>query len=507
MEKTPKHSPPNSLPPLDFSWAGFRWDSAYARLPETLRRPTAPTPVAAPALVVLNEELASLLGLEAEALASPDGVAFLAGNRLVENVPTVAEAYAGHQFGYFTILGDGRAILAGDHGTRDGRRVDLQWKGSGRTAFSRGGDGRLALGPALREYLVSEAMAALGVPTTRSLAVVTTGEQVLRETAEAGAVLMRVASSHVRVGTFEWALVGEDPAALPALVDYCLDRHGPALDLAAPLAEKTRRLFQSVIDRQASLVARWMAVGFVHGVMNTDNTAISGETIDFGPCAFLDRYDPSAVFSSIDEGGRYAYGRQPSIAAWNLARLGDTLLPLLSEDREQAVEQANAILATFPDRFATHFTEVFGGKLGLAAPKREDMALVQDLLAVAEAEKLDFHATWNALTDGVQALEAESDARSFALPLRPWAIRWRARLAAEASFAEVLQRLRKSNPRVVPRNHRVEEALARAKAGDFGPFRRLLLAVRRPFADDADARELGAPPAVFDPSYRTFCGT
>lgn len=496
---------------LSRHWAGFQWSSAYATLPASLYRFTDPTPVAAPGALLVNERYAGELGLDPGALRSPEGTAFLAGNRSIEGVRPLAQAYAGHQFGHFTILGDGRALLAGEHVTPDGRVVDVQWKGSGRTPFSRNGDGRLALGPALREFLVSEAMAGLGIPTTRSLAVVATGETVRRESFLPGAVLLRVAHSHLRVGTFEGARVSIDPTALPALLDFAVHRHAPEIatrfpgDAPEPRAKRARAFFETVIDRQARLVAEWMAVGFVHGVMNTDNTTVSGETIDFGPCAFVDDYAAGTVFSSIDHDGRYAFGNQPGILGWNLARLGDALLPVLGAREEEALESANAAMGTFVERFAVHFTARFGAKLGLEHPTREDMALLPPFLEILEKEHLDYTTTWRELADQA-AMTPSGEWPQVAPALAEWSRGWWSRLAGEAP-ARIGERMRRANPVLIPRNHQVEAALASAHEGDLAPFRVLLRAVQNPYADTAENRALGAPPKCKATNYRTFCGT
>jgi len=474
-------------------WAGFRWEPVYSKLPEALYRPERPTPVRAPKLLVLNEPLAKELGLDSTALATEDGAALLAGNLAIENVTTIAQAYAGHQFGHFTMLGDGRAILLGEHRTPSGKLVDVQWKGSGPTNFSRRGDGRLALGPALREFLISEAMAALGIPTTRSLAVVTTGEDVYREQALPGAVLTRIASSHIRVGTFQFATVTDEAETLKALVEFCIRRHYPEI---GDSTDRVAQFYEKVIDRQAELVARWISVGFIHGVMNTDNTTISGETIDFGPCAFLDEYDPGKVFSSIDRQGRYAFGQQPGIIAWNLSRLGETLIPLLGATPEEGVARANSLMQTFAQKFSTHLTKVFAPKLGFAEPHANDGILLQDLLDIAAKERFDFHTMWLQLAEAVPH------------PLVDWSKRWKERLESEGtSLAQATERMRGANPVVIPRNHRVEQALASAQNGDLAPFERMLKAIRSPFVDSPDNRELGAPPSEPNPHYQTFCGT
>ncbi|MBM4022963.1 MAG: YdiU family protein [Planctomycetes bacterium] len=492
--------------------AGWRLDSSYARLPEPLFAASAPTPVRTPRLVVLNARLAAELGLDAAALRV-DGADIFAGNSLPPGSEPIAQAYAGHQFGHFTTLGDGRAILLGEQVTSQGHRIDIQLKGAGRTRYSRGGDGRAALGPMLREYVISEGMHALGIPTTRSLAVATTGEVVMRTAPLPGAVLTRVATSHIRVGTFELAAALGRRDVLRALLDHAVARHDPELASSDP-ADLPVAFLEAVIERQASLVARWMLVGFVHGVMNTDNMTVSGETIDFGPCAFLDAYDPAAVFSSIDQHGRYAYGKQPSIAHWNLARLAESLLPLVPGDAEAAVERLQAVLATFPGRFARHHVAGARGKLGFAAEETEDAELFAALLAAMHEAGGDFTATFATLVDLVPDIPAAS-----AVARRPacgpsvhvpadWRQAWRERLKREAADpGEVATRLRRANPNVIPRNHRVEESLAAAEGGDFGPLERLLAAVGDPAAESPSSQPYRAGPPAGSGPYRTFCGT
>jgi len=485
------------------SAAGWRFDNSYARLPEPLFSRTTPVPVRSPALVAVNDALGADLGLDAAVLREA-GAAVFAGNELPPGAEPIAQAYAGHQFGHFTNLGDGRAILLGEQVTPDGRRFDIQLKGSGRTPYSRNGDGRAALGPMLREYLVSEGMYALGIPTSRSLAVATTGEAVLRERALPGAVLTRVAASHIRVGTFEYAAALGDPALLPVLLDHAIARHYPHV---ATADDKAAAFLDAVVERQAALVARWMLVGFVHGVMNTDNMAVSGETIDYGPCAFLDTYDPATTFSSIDRDGRYAYANQPGIAHWNLARLAESLLPLIPGGEEAALDTARTVLATFPERFQRHYLAGARAKLGLTTEEDGDAPLVATLLRWMHDTRADFTATFASL-----ASQAEADTpaacgagdEAFAA----WCARWRARLACQpGSPADAAARMRRVNPLVIPRNHRVEEALAAAEAGDLALFERLLAAIRAPFADKPDSEPYrSGPPAGCGP-YRTFCGT
>ena len=480
------------------------FDNLYARLPERFYARLAPTAVTTPRLIKINTALAAELGLDAHALASPQGVEVLAGNRIAERSEPIALAYAGHQFGNFVPqLGDGRAILLGEVVDRNGRRRDIQLKGSGPTPFSRRGDGRAALGPVLREYIVSEAMAALGIPTTRSLAAVTTGEQVYRETALPGAVLTRVASSHIRVGTFQFFAARGDTEALQLLADHVIARHYSGI--AGP--ERYRSLFERVIARQAELVARWMLVGFIHGVMNTDNCSIAGETIDYGPCAFMDVYHPQTVFSSIDHGGRYAYANQPRIAHWNLARFGETLLPLLAEDVDAGLAIANEALSTFQPRYGEALLRGMRRKLGLFTEEDGDAALAQDLLTTMAEGEADFTLVF-------RRLEPESDAGARSLFGNPdaydgWAARWRERIAREPQDAATRgAAMQATNPAYIPRNHRVEAALAAAiEREDFAPFEELLTVLARPFEDRPEFAAYAEPPPADQRVYRTFCGT
>jgi uncharacterized protein YdiU (UPF0061 family) len=486
------------------------FDNTYARLPERFYARLAPTPVAAPQLVQVNEDLARCLGLDPGELASPEGVAILAGNRVPKGAEPIALAYAGHQFGHFVPqLGDGRAILLGEVLGRDGVRRDIQLKGSGPTPYSRRGDGRAALGPVLREYIVSEAMAALGMPTTRALAAVTTGERVLRERSLPGAVLTRVAASHIRVGTFQYFAARGDAEAVRTLADYAIARHYPE---AALVERPYRALLDAVIARQADLVARWLLIGFIHGVMNTDNTAISGETIDYGPCAFMDAYDPATVFSSIDSFGRYAYGNQPRVAAWNLARLAETLLPLLGEDEDSALAAAQEMLATFGPRFETAYLGGLRRKIGLCTEREGDAALAQDLVKRMAENGADFTLTFRRLCDA--AADPEGDATARALFTDPgaydeWAALWRQRLAEEPGEpAARCAAMRAVNPAFIPRNHLVETALeAAVSREDFGPFRELLEVLSQPYEDRPGFERYAAPPEPEQRVYQTFCGT
>jgi uncharacterized protein YdiU (UPF0061 family) len=481
------------------------FDNSYARLPERFFAQVAPTPVAAPRLIRVNAPLAERLGLDPAWLASAEGVAMLAGNAVPPGAEPIAQAYAGHQFGHFVPqLGDGRAVLLGELLDASGARFDLQLKGAGPTPFSRRGDGRAALGPVLREYIVSEAMAALGVPTTRALAAVTTGEEVYRETPLPGAVFARVASSHLRVGTFQFFAARRDSEAIALLVDHALARHEPAA-LAAP--NRARALLEGVVARQAELIARWLLIGFVHGVMNTDNTTISGETIDFGPCAFLDAYDASAVFSSIDQGGRYAYGQQPNIALWNLTRLAECLLPLLDAEQERAIALAQEVLAGFAPRFTSAYREGLARKLGLAA---RDDSLADAFLGLLAEGEADFTLAFRFLADAV----VETPARLAGLfrepaALAPWLARWRAHLAAEGAAPDaVAAAMRATNPAVIPRNHRIEQAIvAAAERADLAPFEALLQATARPFEEQPGLARYMDPPQPGERVLATFCGT
>ena len=498
---------PLNSPPIAF-------DNSYQRLPERFYARLDPTPVAAPRLVKLNVALAEVLGLDAEWLASDEGVAMLAGNRVAEGSAPIAQAYTGHQFGNLQPqLGDGRAILLGEVVGRDGQRRDIQLKGSGPTPFSRSGDGRAALGPVLRECIVSEAFAALGIPTTRSLAAVATGEAVYRERALPGAVLTRIAASHIRVGTFQYFAIRGDTEAIRLLSDHVIARHYPeARDAANPY----RAMLDAVIAAQAQLIARWMGVGFIHGVMNTDNCSIAGESIDFGPCAFMDAYSPTCVYSSIDRHGRYAYGRQPRIAGWNLARLAECLLPLLDADEEKATAQAQAAIDGFAAAYQQAHEAVFRAKLGLGEPHADDMDLVHDLFDRMAQGQADFTLTFRRLAEAVAAVGEvvpAADARVaelFAAPaaFTEWASGWRARLTHEAtSPPERASRMRAVNPAFVPRNHRVEQALAAAEAGDLAPFERLIAVLSRPYDDQPEHADLMAPPAPDEVVHATFCGT
>ncbi|MDP5308949.1 protein adenylyltransferase SelO [Paracoccus spongiarum] len=466
----------------------IRFDNSYARLPQGFFARIAPTPVAAPQLQALNRPLARQLGLDPDWLAGPDGVAMLAGNAIPDGAEPIAQAYAGHQFGGFVPqLGDGRAVLLGEVMAPDGSRHDIQLKGSGPTPFSRRGDGRAWLGPVLREYAVSEFMAAMGVPTTRALAAVTTGETVWREDGLPGAVLTRVAASHIRVGTFQYFAVRGQAEALAALTDHVIARHYPQAD--GPLA-----LLDQVVARQAETIARWMALGFIHGVMNTDNMAISGETIDYGPCAFMDAYHPDTVFSSIDRMGRYAWAQQPQIAVWNLAQLATCLIPLMGADRDAAIAAATTSVHAFAPTYQAAWLRRFGDKLGLKdSPAIQPLA--EALLGLMAEQGADFTRVFAGLGDGRARAEFADPA-----PFDDWMRDWQAHQPDPALMAE-------ANPRRIPRNHRIEEAIAAAVAGQMEPFRRLFDAVTHPREDRPDWDDLALAPRPEQRVRQTFCGT
>ena len=484
------------------------FQNTYATLPDGFFARVAPTPVVAPRLIKLNRPLAIHLGLDPDTLETPEGAEILAGKRVPAGAEPIAMAYAGHQFGYFVPqLGDGRAILLGEVIDAGGVRRDIQLKGSGPTPFSRRGDGRAALGPVLREYIVSEAMAALGIPTTRSLAAVVTGESVIRETALPGAVLTRVASSHIRVGTFQYFAARGDTEGVRRLADHVIARHYPE---AGRTERPYHALLAGVIARQAELVAQWLLVGFIHGVMNTDNTSISGETIDYGPCAFMDEYNPAQVFSSIDEMGRYAYANQPRIALWNLTRLAECLLPLFAEDKDQAIEQAQFILGEFAEKFTTAYQAGLRKKIGLFTARDGDEALVQDLLDAMAKNQADFTLTFRRLSDTAGDADNDSVRAQFTDPTAfdEWAVRWRQRLADEPqSAAERQTAMRAVNPAFIPRNHRVEAVIATAVNNDYGPFEELLTVLSKPYEDQPRYAAYAEPPLPEQRVLQTFCGT
>ena len=481
---------------------GFNLDNSYANLPEIFFTRQSPSQVPSPKLVALNYPLITSLGLNAKGLQSTDGVDILAGNKIPEGATPLAQAYAGHQFGHFTMLGDGRALLIGEHITPLGERFDIQLKGSGETPYSRRGDGKAALGPMLREYIISEAMNALGIATTRSLAVVTTGESIIRETELPGAILTRVAASHIRVGTFQYASKWGTVEELRALADYTLQRHFKETD-----DKENRYLFllQEVIKNQAELIAKWQLAGFIHGVMNTDNMAISGETIDYGPCAFMDVYDPATVFSSIDIHGRYAYGNQPNIGAWNLARFAETLLPLLHTNQEEALKLAQSAISDFATLYKRNWLSGMRAKLGIFNEEPEDESLIEGLLGIMQKYGADYTNTFRALTfdnmdDTVLFGKVEFD---------QWYKLWQERLTRqEESKASSKELMKSSNPAVIPRNHRVEEALkAAVERGDYSVMERLLDALSKPYAHSKEQDYYSTLPEPSSCSYQTYCGT
>jgi uncharacterized protein YdiU (UPF0061 family) len=494
----------------------FTFDNTYARLPERFYARVSPTPVRHPRILKVNHPLASWLGIDPSRLDSTEGAQQLAGNAIPEGADPIALAYAGHQFGGFVPqLGDGRAILLGEVVTPGGARRDIQLKGAGRTPFSRGGDGRAALGPVLREFILSEAMAALGVPTTRALAAVTTGEPVLRDQALPGAVFTRVAASHIRVGTFELFAARDDRDAVARLTAYAVARHFPRAGAAGSrpgdLASDALHLLEGVLEAHASLVARWLGIGFLHGVMNTDNTSISGETLDYGPCAFLDAYSPTKTFSSIDHRGRYAFANQPRVAQWNLARLAETLLPLLADAEDDAIRLATERLERFPRVFAAHHDRVMRAKIGLGGAEDDDPAMIADLLERLASSQVDYTVFFRALC--ASAEDPAGDLQVASLFEHPaafhgWAESWRGRLRRDPTPPRVrAEAMRRANPAFIPRNHRVEQAIAAATVGDLRPFETLLRVLARPYDEQPEDHHLAEPPRPEERVEQTFCGT
>jgi uncharacterized protein YdiU (UPF0061 family) len=478
----------------------FHLESTYAELPEVFFSKLSPTPVNQPEMVIFNQSLADQVGLKLGELSIDERTQFLCGNQLPHGTEPFAQAYAGHQFGNFTILGDGRAIVMGEHLTPSGQRIDLQLKGSGRTPYSRGGDGRAALGPMLREYIISEAMHALGIPTTRSLAVVSTGEKVFRETELPGAVLARIAGSHIRVGTFEFASLQQDKRITEALLDYMIDRHFPEIK---GKENKVLAVIEAVIDQQAALITHWMRVGFIHGVMNTDNMALSGETIDYGPCAFMDTFAPDTVFSSIDHRGRYAYANQPYIAQWNIARLAESLLPLIDGKREEVIATVEDLLNSFEQVYKSKWLTMMGSKLGLTEVSIKDEKLITDLLDWMHKNSADFTNTFRDLCKKLPGGELYASET-----FQSWYARWQNRLKKEKQELETSYILMRSlNPAVIPRNHKVEEALQAGEKGDFEPLHALLHALEKPYEDDEHLLPYQSPPRPEEKVLQTFCGT
>lgn len=480
---------------------GWNFDNSYSRLPKTFFTITDPTPVLSPKLIILNDSLAKSLGLNANELKNNDNIEVFAGNMIPEGALPLAQAYAGHQFGHFTMLGDGRAILLGEQITPEGKRFDIQLKGPGRTPYSRGGDGRAAIGPMLREYIISEAMYALGIPTTRSLAVVTTGELVTRETNLLGAILTRIADSHIRVGTFQYAAAWGTLDDIKALADYTIKRHYPYIE---DDENKYLNFLKEVIKRQADLIAKWQLVGFIHGVMNTDNMTISGESIDYGPCAFMDTYDPATVFSSIDRRGRYAYGNQPNIGEWNLTRFAETLLQLLHEDTDEAVKIAKDALGSYTELYHNNWLSGMRSKLGIFNEDKDDESLIEELLSMMHKYKVDYTNTFRALTLDKLEDTVLYNTAEFA----QWYELWQDRLGKQQESKEESYNLMKnSNPAIIPRNHRVEEALEAANKGDYSVMEKLLDVLSNPYEHSKKQDEYSTLPPQSSCGYRTFCGT
>ena len=481
---------------------GWKLDNSYAKLPKSFYTIQKSTPVRSPKLIIFNHPLATSLGLNIKEMESSDGVAVFAGNQIPEGSVPLAQAYAGHQFGHFNMLGDGRALLLGEQITPLGERFDIQLKGSGRTPYSRGGDGRAAVGPMLREYIISEAMYALGIPTTRSLAVVSTGESIVRETILPGAILTRVAASHLRVATFQYAAEWGTVEDIKSLADYTLNRH---FSEGKGAENPYLFLLEEVIKRQAELIAKWQLVGFIHGVMNTDNMSISGETIDYGPCAFMDAYDPETVFSSIDREGRYAYGNQPYIAGWNLARFAETLLPLLHDNHEESVKIAQDAVSRFLELYHKNWMAGMRSKLGISNEEQEDESLFKGLLSIMQKYSADYTNTFLALTfdkfSDIDMFNSES--------FKDWYKRWQERIdRQEESKASSNELMKNSNPAIIPRNHLVEEALKAAeKKGDYSIMERLLKVLLNPYEHSEEQTEYSTVPAKCSQPYRTFCGT
>ncbi|WP_050986141.1 protein adenylyltransferase SelO [Schlesneria paludicola] len=480
---------------------GWRFDNTYAQLPDVFFAPAKPVTVSSPRVVILNHRLAEELGLELNSISQEAAAALFAGQDLPSGSRPIAQAYAGHQFGNFTMLGDGRAILLGEHRSRSGQLVDIQLKGAGQTSYSRRGDGRAALGPMLREYIISEAMFALGIPTTRSLAVVTTGEPVYRETKLPGAILTRVAASHIRVGTFEYTAATQNETNLRILADYTIHRHYPEL---ANSPSRYSDFLRAVVDRQAALIAQWLLVGFIHGVMNTDNMAISGESIDYGPCAFMNAYLPETVFSSIDRSGRYAYGNQPAIAQWNLTRFAETLIPLIAPEQEQAIAIATEILNEYPALFEQYRLAGMRTKLGLQNAETGDLELAQSLLRWMQKVGADFTKTFRDLSETALPIGDRYEDPDF----QEWQSQWQHRLSRENRSNDVARAaMRGVNPAIIPRNHRVEEALAAVQDhNDLSVLQQLLAALASPYESRPDFERYQEAPSD-DGGYRTFCGT
>ena len=478
---------------------GWHFDNTYSKLSNTFKENIKPTPVHDPELVILNEELASTLNLDFSKTDKKKLAEIFSGNSIPEETNTIAQAYAGHQFGHFTMLGDGRAVLLGEHLVNNDNRFDIQFKGSGRTSFSRGGDGRAALGPMLREYIISEAIHSLNIPTTRSLAVVKTGEKVVRENLLQGAILTRVASSHLRVGTFQYIAATQNIENLNTLVDYTINRHYPEIKTSN---SKALDLLNLVMEKQCQLVINWMRVGFIHGVMNTDNMAISGETIDYGPCAFMDHYDPKTVFSSIDKFGRYAFSNQPPITKWNLARFAECLIPLIDKNEDTAIKLATDLIDNFQNIYEDKWLNMMRDKLGLFGEDKNDKKLINDLFNWMEKNKADYTNTFCNLMD------VNSDEIYKNNDFINWKNEWKKRSELNNSTKEKQSKLMKSNnPIVIPRNHKVEEALAEADKGSLDKMKKLLTILKNPYVNQNNIEEYQLPAPSSNEKYQTFCGT
>ena len=478
---------------------GWHFDNTYSKLSNTFKENIKPTPVHDPELVILNEELASTLNLDFSKTDKKKLAEIFSGNSIPEETNTIAQAYAGHQFGHFTMLGDGRAVLLGEHLVNNDNRFDIQFKGSGRTSFSRGGDGRAALGPMLREYIISEAIHSLNIPTTRSLAVVKTGEKVVRENLLQGAILTRVASSHLRVGTFQYIAATQNIENLNTLVDYTINRHYPEIKTSN---SKALDLLNLVMEKQCQLVINWMRVGFIHGVMNTDNMAISGETIDYGPCAFMDHYDPKTVFSSIDKFGRYAFSNQPPITKWNLARFAECLIPLIDKNEDTAIKLATDLIDNFQNIYEDKWLNMMRDKLGLFGEDKNDKKLINDLFNWMEKNKADYTNTFCNLMD------INSDEIYKNIDFINWKNEWKKRSELNNSTKEKqIKLMKKNNPTVIPRNHKVEEALAEADKGSLDKMKKLLAILKNPYDNQNNIEKYQAPAPSSNEKYQTFCGT
>ena len=480
---------------------GWHFDNTYSRLPKVMSSQLTPIPVENPKLTIFNHGFSKELGLDFSSLNNNQIASIFSGNLLPKKSKCIAQAYAGHQFGYFTMLGDGRAILIGEHLLKNNKRFDIQFKGSGKTPYSRNADGRAALGPMLREYIVSEAMHSLGIPTTRSLAVVKTGENVIRETPLPGAILTRVAASHIRVGTFQYVTATEDEKNLKTLFDYTIDRHYPNIkDSKTPAID----LLKIVMEKQIKLVVDWMRVGFIHGVMNTDNMAISGETIDYGPCAFMDAYDPETVFSSIDHNGRYAYFNQPGITKWNLARFAETLLPLIDKNKDKAIKIVTEIINNFGEIYKKNWLEMMKKKLGLIGEKDNNEKLINDLLSLLHEQKADYTNTFCSLMNE----DVQNDKIFNNKEFIDWHQKWKECLAKNNnSTEESLKLMRSVNPIVIPRNHKVEEVLEAANKDDLNPFHDFLKVLAKPYENQSKTNNYQSPAPTSEKKYQTFCGT